>query len=99
MNNNLFGTIAAIVAVVMGGMTQILGCTTDAAVTAVCTASWLPPQYAGYAVLVFSGLAIAAKLFRPGGPVKGLIGGTAIIVPDAEAGPGVVTPAQVAAPK
>jgi len=61
MNNNLFGTIAAVVAVVMGAMTQILGCATDAAGNSSCTASWIPPAYAGYAVLVFSGLALAAK--------------------------------------
>lgn len=99
MNMNLFGTIAAVIALIMGGMTQILGCSTDAATnTTVCTASWIPPQYAGYAVVIFSGLAIAAKLFRPGGPIAGLFGQTAVVVPDDKAGVGTVTKSSVANP-
>jgi lysozyme len=99
MNNNLFGTIAAVIAVVMGGLTQILGCATDAAGNSVCTASWLPPQYAGYAVLLFSGLAIAAKMFRPGGVLHGLFGATAVIVPESKNQKGTVTQSDVNAPK
>lgn len=99
MNMNLFGTIAAVIAIVMGGMTQILGCSTDAVTNAtVCSASWVPPQYAGYAVVIFSGLAIAAKLLRPGGPVAGLFGQTAVVVPDDRPSVGTVTKSSVSSP-
>jgi len=97
MNNNAFGTIAAIIAVVLGAMTQIFGCSTDAVTNmSICTASWIPPEWAGYVVLAFSGVAILSKLFRPGGPVAGLFAPSAVIVPEAKSGPGTVTPEQVA---
>lgn len=96
MNNNMFGTIAAIIAILLGAMTQIFGCSTDATTeVSVCTASWIPPQYAGYVVLVFSGLAIGAKLFRAGGPLHGLFGKSVIVVKDGDSKPGVVSPTQV----
>jgi len=98
MNMNLFGTIAAAIAIIMGGMTQILGCSTDAAGVSVCTASWIPPHIAGYAVLLFSGLAIAAKLLRPGGPIAGLFGQTVVVVDDDKAGVGTTTKSSVASP-
>lgn len=97
MNNNAFGTIAAIVALLLGAMTQIFGCSMDPVTQAsVCTATWIPPEWAGYVVLAFSGIALVSKLFRPGGPVAGLFAPSAVIVPEAKAGPGTVTPEQVA---
>jgi ABC-type branched-subunit amino acid transport system permease subunit len=95
MNTNALGTIAAIVAILLGGMTQILGCTTNAAGNASCAASWLSPALAGLAVVCFSTLQLIMKLFRPGGILPGLFGKTVIVLPENVAGPGSVTQAQV----
>jgi hypothetical protein len=96
---NLFGTITAILAVVMGVMTSVLGCTaadtTQIALNATCTASWLKPEWAGWAALAFGILAIISKLLRPGGALHSLFGSTAVVVPDEKATAGVVTKAQV----
>lgn len=97
---NILGTIAAFVAIAATLMTDILGCTVDAAGVTTCAASWLTPQLAGYAVLVFSGIQLISKVIRPGGPLRGLFGSTAVVVPTkAEATAGVVTAAQVAESK
>lgn len=96
---NILGTISAIVAIGMSLSTDILGCAVNAAGITTCNASWIPPQLAGYAVLLFSGLLLVSKVIRPGGPLRGLFGTTAIVVPTkAEATVGVVTAAQVAEP-
>lgn len=96
---NILGTIAAFVAIAATLMTDILGCTVDAAGVTTCSATWLSPQLAGYAVLLFSGIQLVSKVIRPGGPLRGLFGSTAIVVPTkAEATVGVVTAAQVAEP-
>lgn len=94
---NILGTIAAIVAIAMSLATDILGCSVNAAGVTTCAASWIPPALAGYAVMFFSGLLLISKVIRPGGPLRGLFGSTAVIVPPVEAKPGVVTPGQVAA--
>lgn len=95
---NILGTIAAFVAIVGTLMTDIAGCSVDAAGATTCTASWLTPKLAGYAILAFSGIQLLSKVIRPGGPIRGLFGSTAVVVPSTEAKVGVVTPAQVAAP-
>lgn len=95
---NLLGTIGALVAIAMSLATDILGCSTSAIGVTTCSASWLSPQLAGYAVLFFSGVALISKVIRPGGPLRGLFGSTAVIVGKDEAKVGVVTAAQVAAP-
>lgn len=94
---NILGTIAAIVAVVGAAMTNILGCVTDAAGITTCSASWLTPGMAGYAIIAFSGIQLIAKAIRPGGWLRGWFGATAVVVPPHEATTGTVTPAQVAA--
>lgn len=92
---NILGTIAAIVAIGTQLSTDILGCKVDAAGVTTCAASWLPPQMAAYAVMFFSGLLLISKIIRPGGPLRGLFGTTAVVVPADVAGPGTVTPTQV----
>lgn len=100
---NIFGTITAALAIVMGVMTSVLGCTMPEAgeivLNATCTASWLKPEWAGWAALAFGGLSVISKLMRPGGVLRSLFGTTAVVVPDtsSKSGPGTVTPEQVAA--
>jgi hypothetical protein len=93
--NNAIRTILVVLTAAAALMTNVLGCTTDAAGVSVCTASWLPPQYAGYAILIFSAIAVAMKALRPGGWLAGLFGETAVVVPADKAGPGTVTKDQV----
>lgn len=94
---NILGTIAAIVAIGGSLLTDVAGCTVDAAGVTTCTASWLTPKLAAYAIMLFSGIQLVSKMIRPGGPLRGLFGSTAVVVPTEEAKPGVVTPGQVAA--
>lgn len=95
---NTMGTITAVLGMV-AGLLHSLGCDPGAVdFSATCAIPWLPAQWLPYAV-GFTGLvAFASKLFRPGGFLRSLFGGTAVIVPPAEAKAGVVTPTQVAAP-
>ncbi len=98
---NILGTISAIITIVLGIMANVLGCTVpEGAEVATCTASWLSPAWAGVAMVAFAVLTIASKLFRAGGPLRGLFGSTAVIVPpdSSKSGVGTVTPAQVATP-
>lgn len=95
---NILGTIAAFVAIAISLMTDIAGCSVDAAGVTTCTASWLTPAMGAYVVMAFSGVQLIAKIIRPGGPLRGLFGSTAVVVPPDEAKVGVVTPNQVAAP-
>lgn len=93
---NILGTVAAVVAIAMSLMTDIAGCTVDTAGVTTCAASWLTPKMAAYAVMLFSGIQLLAKMTRPGGMLRGLFGATAVVVPKDEAKTGVVTEAQVA---
>lgn len=93
---NIFGTVTAILTVLTGVMTQLLGCVTDAAGVTVCTSTLLPAKYMAIAASIFAILTLILKLMRPGGALHSLFGKTAVVVPPAKAGPGVVTPAQVA---
>lgn len=95
---NILGTISAVVAIAMSILTDFAKCSADAAGVVTCGASWLTPAMAGYAVMLFSGILLVSKVIRPGGPLRGLFGSTAVVVPPAEAKVGVVTPNQVAAP-
>lgn len=94
---NLLSTITAILTILTGLMTQLLGCVADAAGAVVCTSSLFPAKYMAMAAAVFGVLTVISKLFRPGGVLHSLFGQTAVIVPDAKAGAGVVTSSQVAA--
>lgn len=96
MNNNLIGTVTALATIVVGLLVQYAGC--DEA-TGTCTAAWLTPTMAVWAAVLFTGINVVLKLFRPGGPIAGLFYKSAVIVAPAEAGPGVVTEKQVEAPK
>jgi hypothetical protein len=91
--NNAIRTILVALTAAAALMGSVLGCTTDAAGATVCTAAWLPPQFAGYAILIFSALGIALKAFRPGGILSGLFGQTAVVSPTGD--PGTVTQTQV----
>jgi hypothetical protein len=93
---NLFGTITAILTILTGLMTQLLGCAVDAAGVTVCTSSLLPAKYMAIAASVFGILALISKLMRPGGALHSLFGSTAVVVD--KAGVGTVTPSQVKAP-
>ena len=46
--------------------------------------------------MVFGGVLLLQKLFRPGGPLRSLFGSTAVV--SADAGVGAVTPEQVQEP-
>jgi hypothetical protein len=94
---NLFGTVTAILTIVSGIMTQLLGCVTDAAGVTVCTSTLLPAKYTVIAAGAFGILTLILKAMRPGGFLHSLFGPTAVVVPPDKSGPGVVTPAQVAA--
>jgi len=96
MTNNALRTILGILAAVAALMGTILGCSTDAAGTSTCTASWLSPQMAGYAIMLFSVVALLLKAARPGGWLAGLFGATAVVINTG--GVGTVTKAQVNQP-
>lgn len=94
---NILGTIAAVVSLAVSIMTDLAKCSVDAAGVTTCAASWLTPTMGAYAIMLFSGLLLVSKVIRPGGPLRGLFGSTAVVVPVDQAKPGVVTPGQVAA--
>jgi hypothetical protein len=96
MNNNAIRSILGVLTIAVALMTNVLGCSTDAAGVSVCSASWLPPQYAGIAIAAFGFLALAMKALRPGGFLAGLFGDTAVVTKTG--GPGTVTAAQKASP-
>lgn len=97
---NAAGTISAVITILLGIMTNVLQCSTDAAGEAVCKASFLSPQMAGIAMAGFAVLTLALKIFRPGGMLRSLFGSTAVVVPEGSpaSGSGTVTPEQVKLP-
>jgi hypothetical protein len=96
---NILGTISAFITIILGVMVNVLGCKVDAITnTEVCTASFLPPWAAGVAMVSFAVLTLLSKILRPGGGLHGLIAKTAVVVPDGQGKPGVVTPSQVKSP-
>jgi ABC-type spermidine/putrescine transport system permease subunit II len=95
---NSLGTITALLAVVSGILAS-LGCAPGAIdFSATCNVPWLPEQWLPYAAMVTGAVAFVSKLFRPGGFLYSLFGGTAVVVPEAspKSVPGTVTPEQVA---
>lgn len=94
---NSIGTVTAILSVVLGFMTQVMGCTAvEGAVSGTCTASWIPASYVAIASGAFGVLSLLAKSLRPGGVLHSWFGSTAVVVPPGQSAPGTVTPAQVA---
>lgn len=93
---NAASTVAAVLMVLSGVMTQVLGCKMEGDAVATCSASFLPPKYAVMAALFFAATTLVLKLLRPGGALASLFGPTAVVVPEDKSKPGVVTPAQVA---
>ena len=94
---NALGTITAVLTLLLGAMTQLFNCNSTGDLTAVCTGTILPAQYMGYAAIVFGVLTLVLKAVRPGGFLSSMFGQTAVVVPEANSAPGVVTPSQVAA--
>lgn len=95
---NAFGTITAVLTLLIGVMTQLLGCSAASdGISATCTSTILPASYMVWAAMAFGILTLVLKLIRPGGPLRSLFGSTAVVVPENKAGPGTVSPSQVAA--
>lgn len=94
---NFFGTLGSVLA----GITLWLGqqgCLSTGDLTATCTISWLPVSWMPWITGVFIVLTLIGKLTRPGGFFSSVFGPTVVVVPDAKAGVGTVTPQQVAQP-
>lgn len=98
-STNAFGTIATICTAITGWMVQ-QGCIGTSDFAATCTIPWAPTSWMPYITAVFIGLTLIGKLFRPGGLLRSLFGGTAVVVSEdsSKSGAGTVTPAQVKAP-
>ena len=99
---NLFGTLTAVLTVLAGFLSSI-GCAPGSATfEATCKIDWLPAEWVAYVALVagaiFGASALIGKITRPGPKLASLFGSTAVVVPENKAGPGTVTPEQVAAP-
>ena len=93
---NALGTVTAILTALSAIMAQVLSCEPVAEIAAKCDAAFLSPNMAAYSAAGFAVVTILLKMLRPGGVIRSLFGSTAVVVPEAKAGPGVVTPAQVA---
>ena len=96
---NLFGTIGSVLAALTVWLGQ-QGCLSTGDFAATCTVPWLPVSWMPALTVVFIALTLIGKLTRPGGWLRSLVGGTAVVVPDTspKSGAGTVTPAQVAQP-
>jgi hypothetical protein len=96
---NSFGTISAICIGITGWLAQ-QGCLSTGDLAATCNITWLPASTMPYITMVFVGLTLVGKLTRPGGWLRSLFGGTAVVVSadSPKAGVGTVTPEQVAKP-
>ena len=94
MNSNLIRTLLTWGAIVVTFATTILGCSADA-ITGVtsCSASWLPPQWAGMIATGFLILNQLLKAFQGGMPGSGLVAPTVVVSPSGAAG--TVTQKQV----
>ena len=90
---NLFGTLGSILA----GLTIWLGeqgCLSTGDFAATCSVPWLPASLMPWLTGLFIALTLIGKITRPGGWLRSLVGGTAVVTPNA--GVGSVTPEQVA---
>lgn len=93
---NAVGTIGAILTVISGALAS-LGCSAGATdLAATCNVPFLPTSWMPILAMVFGGVLLLQKLFRPGGPLRSLFGSTAVV--SADAGVGAVTPEQVQEP-
>jgi len=90
---NLFGTIGSVLAAITLWLGQ-QGCLSTGDFAATCTINWLPVSWMPMITGVFIVLTIIGKLTRPGGLLRSVFGGTAVISPSASVG--AVTPEQVA---
>lgn len=94
---NAIGTITAILTLLIGVMTQLLGCSAASdGISATCTSTIFPASYMVWAAVIFGILTLVLKLVRPGGALRSLFGATAVVVPDAQNAPGVASKSQVA---
>lgn len=69
MNSNLFHNIANVVNVVLAMLIAGListGCVASASGVLDCSASWIPVDYVGYALLVVNALKIGVNVVRDG---------------------------------
>lgn len=88
-------------AMIIVPLISLLGCSFDE-VTGVanCAGSWIPPQWAAIITPLIGVVVYAIKAFAGGGTVKqNLFNKEVPVVAPEQAKPGVVTPAQVQAPK
>lgn len=102
---NAFGTITAALTAVAAFLTA-LGCTPspgELSFKATCAIEFLPTQWVSYIAVLAGGVfalsALVGKFTRPGSKLASLFGSTAVVVPEGQGKPGVVTPSQVASPK
>lgn len=96
---NAFGTISAVCIGITGWLAQ-QGCLSTGDFAATCTIPWVPASIMPYVTMIFVGLTLVGKLTRPGGWLRSLLGGTAVVVPESspKSVAGTVTPEQVAQP-
>jgi len=96
---NSFGTISAFCISITAWLAS-QGCLSTGDFAATCTIPWVPASIMPYVTMVFVGLTLVGKLTRPGGWLRSLFGGTAVVVsadkPQSVAG--TVTPEQVKTP-
>lgn len=96
---NAFGTLSALLTALTAWLAKE-GCLSTGDFAATCNIPWLPVSWMPYATGLFIGLTLIGKFTRPGGWLRSLFGGTAVVVstdsPKSVAG--TVTPAQVAQP-
>lgn len=105
MNGNLIRSILNVLtggtlAMIFATLTRAVGdnpATTDVVEV---TASWIPIEYQAAVGFVFVIVGFLIKMFGGSGasPVQNLAAPVVPVVPEAKAGVGTVTPAQVAAP-
>lgn len=99
MNNNAVRTVLGGLTLTSTVVAAVAGCTGDNPLTPVveavqCSASWLTPTTALWAVMGFTGLELAIKALRPGGVLGGLFGATATV--NDSGAPGTATASHVA---
>lgn len=94
---NAFGTIATALSALTIWLGQ-QGCLSTGDFAAKCEIPWLPTSWMPWVSGFFIVLTFAGKILRPGGFLRSLLGGTAVVVsPDSsKSGTGTVTPVQVA---
>lgn len=96
---NAFGTIAAIMSSLTVWLAQ-QGCLSTGDFAATCTIPWLPTSWMPWVTALFIGLTLIGKLTRPGGILRSMFGGTAVVVSEdsSKSVAGTVTPEQVKTP-